>query len=417
MNLTIAGRRDNRAPLPPPAGVAKRPFVQLRANVAIAGSATVILYAMSLASGRVGVNDGLGWDGVGYARMVTDGVSAGSIDMQTRPLLVLATRLPYALGYDIISSFEMMNWVYGFTLYLFAALLMERYGTPAGVRAVLVWNVALCMATAKMYVFYPALIDLGALALITIALYLAATDRRLAAAFACIPAVASREFGAAAALYGMHRAIRQGHPWAAVAYAPSLVTLFVIRLAVVPGANSDPTPFSLQDAIANLALWGSPWFAAAFAYFSITVFGGISILLWLRPRWSLARFRAEPELATYLVVIVGLTAAGNLDIWRYLAFAFPAAIALIAPYCHGFTRDVTRHTLIAATAATVLTQRPFERLYEAIYFRDWFPLYHFSDPARSGDFFPVWAARLAVVVLLMWATARTLGGSWRRAAA
>jgi hypothetical protein len=347
--------------------------------------------------------------------MVTDGVSAGSIDMQTRPLLVLAARLPYALGYDIISSFEMLNWVYGFTLYLFTALLMQRYGTPVGVRAALIWNVALCMATAKMYVFYPALIDLGALALITIAMYLAATDRRLAAALACIPAVASREFGAAAALYGIHRAIRQGRPWAAIAYAPSLVALLVIRSAGVPGASADPAPLSLQDAIANLALWGSPWFAAAFAYFSVTVFGGLSILLWLRPRWSLARLRAEPELATYLLVIVGLTAAGNLDIWRYLAFGFPAAVALVAPYFQGFTRDLTRHTLIAATAATLVTQRPFERLYEALYFRDWFPLYHFSDPSRSTDLFLVWAARLAVVVLLMWATARTLGGGWRRA--
>ena len=56
-----------------------------------------------------------------------------------------------------------------FVLYLCTSLLLERYGAESRFRAIVVWNVALCMATAKMYAFYPVLIDFGALAIVTVA--------------------------------------------------------------------------------------------------------------------------------------------------------------------------------------------------------------------------------------------------------
>ena len=70
-------------------------------------------------------------------------------------------------------------------------------------------------------------------------------------------------------------------------------------------------------------------YAAAFAYFVFTVFGGMSVLLVLHPRWCGRRLREQPEQATFLVAIVGLAVVG-LDIWRYLMFALPVAVALIA---------------------------------------------------------------------------------------
>jgi hypothetical protein len=393
--------------------VASASLVRWGVHLGIAGIALLIFHAISLTSGRVGINDGAGWDGIGYARMVTEGMAAGPVNMQTRPLLVFVTRALYGFGFTVIESFAAMNYVYGFVLYLFTALLLERYGADTRVRAVVVWNVALCMATSKMYAFYPVLVDFGALALITAAFYLATTDRHWLAGIAAIAAASSREFGAAVAFYGIHRAIRQGQIRSALAYLPSLVAVVVIRLTVVSGPHPGPTPFSLGDAVANLALWGSPLFAAGFLYFAVTVFGGLSVLLWLRPRWTLSSIRHQPELASFLVVIVAVTAVGNWDIWRYLAFVYPAAVVLIARYCDGLAPDVTRRTLIAMTALTFITQRPFERLYEAIYFRDWFPLYNTSGPTLPTEFVLVWTARLTALVLMMFAVRHTLSRQWR----
>jgi hypothetical protein len=386
-------------------------------NLALALCALAIFHAVSLASGKIGINDGLGWDGVGYARMVTEGLSRGSADTQTRPFLPLLTRIPHALGLGIIESFTVMNYVYAFTLYLFAAMLLERYGADVPVRAVITGNLALSVATSKMYGFYPVLIDLGALAIITVAFYLAATDRRRLAGLACMFAVASREFGMAVPLYGIHRAIRQGRPWReALVYLPSLATIVGIRLAVSAGGTAERGPLALHDALANLALWGSPAFVAAFVYFTLVVFGGITVLLLLRPAWSVARFRAEPELLTFLAVIVGLTAVGNLDIWRYLMFALPVALVLIAPYCRGFDAELTRRTLIALTIVTIVTQRPFLRMYEGLYFLDWFPLYMLRDAGpMPADVVTVWAVRLASVMLLTCAVGMALRQQWRRA--
>ena len=388
-------------------------LVRWGTHLGIAGIALLIFHAISLTSGRVGINDGAGWDGVGYARMLTEGMEAGPVNMQTRPLLVFVTRAMYGFGFTVIESFAAMNYVYGFVLYLFTVLLLERYGADTRVRAVVVWNVALCMATSKMYAFYPVLVDFGALALITVAFYLATTDRHWLAGIAAIAAVASREFGVAVAFYGIPRAIRQGQLRSAVAYLPCLVALVVIRLAVVPGTHQEQTPFSLGDAIANLALWSSPIFAVGFVYFAVTVLGGLSVLLWLRPGWTLSLIRRRPELASFLVVIAAVTAVGNWDIWRYLVFAYPAAVVLIARFFDGLSPDVTRRTLIAMTALTFITQRPFERLYEAIYFRDWFPLYYMSDPTLPTEFVLVWTARLTALMLMMFAVRHTLSRHWR----
>jgi hypothetical protein len=139
-----------------------------------------------------------------------------------------------------------------------------------------------------------------------------------------------------------------------------------------------------------------------FVYFTATVFGGISALLVLRLRWCIGRLRAEPELATLLgLVAAGAVAAGG-DVWRYLSFAMPAALALAGTYLGGCDPDVRRRSLIAVTAATVITQRPFELMDRAKYFLDWFPLYYVLDLEEPVDtFVPVWTARLLVMALLL----------------
>lgn len=378
----------------------------MRERILIALCGVLTFAVVSAFSGKIVARDGLGNDGRSYARMVAERYDAGNQDTQTRPLLTLLTRIPYALGLGVIESFQAMNLVYAFTLYLFVQLLLERHGADLYLRAAVVVNLAMSIATSKMFGFYPVLIDLGALALVTAAFYLVATDRRWLGPLACVLAAASREFGALVAVYGAHRALRQGHWLKALSFLPALLTVVGIRWAVATlGEGGDP-PVSVAEALRNLRFWLSPAFVAVFAYFTVTVFGGVSALLLLRPAWVARQLRAEPELATYLAAVLAITAMGSRDIWRYLVFALPVAMVLVARLAPLGAAPV----IAAMTALTVVTQRPLQRMSDALYFRDWFPLY---ERYPLDVLVPIWTMRIGATVLLLSATGLMLRGRLR----
>ena len=358
-----------------------------------------------MTSGRIVAGDGLGWDGRGYARLMAEGLDHASEVTRTRPLLPLLTRVPHALGLDIIPSFQVMNALYAFTLYLFSVLILDAYGAHMRVKALVVVNLALCIATSTMFAYYPVQIDLGVLALVTAGVYFVMTDRHAFAGVVGMLAMASREFGIVVVLCGLHRTIRRGRLWPDSAwYLPGVaVGLWVRWFTYSEGV------LSAGDALANLTLWRHPAFLAAFVYFTVTVFGGISALLVLHPRWCAGRLREQPELASYQLVIAALTALGNLDVWRYLVFALPVALILFARYSE---RLHLGEGLIAAgvTVVTVITQRPFQRMDADLYFQDWFPLYGIiSDTPPPWEFLALWGMRLITLSLLLAALLRLLG--------
>jgi hypothetical protein len=361
-----------------------------------------------LTSGRIVAGGGLGWDGRGYARIMAEGLDEGSEMTRTRPFLPLLTRIPHAFGLDVIPSFQVMNAVYAFTFYLFCSLILDTYGASRPLRALVIGNLALCIATSRMFAFYPVQIDLGVLALVTAGFYFVVTDRHALAGAVALVAMASREFGLVVVLCGLHRTLRPPSPMArvgfgeaglwrgAVWYLPALgVGAFVRWWTYSAGILSS------SDALANLKFWLQPAFVTAFAYFTVTVFGGISALLVLRPRWCAARLRREPELASYLLVIAGLTAIGNLDVWRYLLFALPVGLVLIAQYFEGLSPSVARVTAAAMTFVTVITQRPFQRMDQDIYFQDWFPLYSIIPGPPARDLLTLWGMRLVALILIL----------------
>ena len=357
----------------------------------------LIFQIAAITSGRIIAGDGLGWDGRGYARLMAEGLDRASEVTRTRPLLPLLTRVPHALGLDVIPSFQLMNVLYAFTLYLFSVLILDAYGARMRVKALVVANLALCIATSKMFAYYPVQIDLGVLALVTAGIYFVMTDRHALAGVAGMLAMASREFGIVVVLCGLHRSFRRGRLWPDAAwYLPGVaVGLWVRWFTYSEGV------LSANDALANVALWRHPAFLGAFAYFTVTVFGGISALLVLHPRWCAGRLREQPELASYLLVIAGLTALGNLDVWRYLVFALPVVLILFAQYCERLYLPESL-TAAAVTFVTVITQRPFQRMDVDLYFQDWFPLYGIiSDTPPAWEFLALWGVRLLTLSLLL----------------
>ena len=367
------------------------------AHAALAAVGVLIFQTAVITSGRIIAGDGLGWDGRGYARLMADGLDHASEVTRTRPLLPLLTRVPHALGLDVIPSFQLMNVLYAFTLYLFSVLILDAYGARMRVKALVVANLALCIATSKMFAYYPVQIDLGVLALVTAGIYFVMTDRHALAGVAGMLAMASREFGIVVVLCGLHRSFRRGRLWPDAAwYLPGVaVGLWVRWFTYSEGV------LSANDALANVALWRHPAFLGAFAYFTVTVFGGISALLVLHPRWCAGRLREQPELASYLLVIAGLTALGNLDVWRYLVFALPVVLILFAQYCERLYLPESL-TAAAVTFVTVITQRPFQRMDVDLYFQDWFPLYGIiSDTPPAWEFLALWGVRLLTLSLLL----------------
>jgi hypothetical protein len=379
--------------------------MRFRLNLALAAAGALIFLTLYITSGRIVAGDGLGWDGRGYASLMTDGLDQGSVATRSRPLLPFLTRIPYSLGLDVIQSFQAMNAIYAFVLYLFVALILDHYGVQTRFKVVVIANLALCIATSKMFAYYPTVIDLGALALLTSAFYFTITDRHGVAGVICVLGVASREFAAAAVLCGLHRTLRQRRWPAALWYVPAVVVALVMR-ATATGEGAAQVA-RVADATMQYSLlvvfWRSPMlYGAAFAYFVLTVFGGVSVLLLLHPRWCGARLREQPEQATFLVAIVGLTVIG-LDMWRYLMFALPVAVALIAQFYRDRLCDTRLERPIAAAMlfATVITQRPFERMDPAIYFREWFPQYDVLNGVASPDLLVLWGMRLMALLLLM----------------
>ena len=372
----------------------------MRANVASAAFALLLFQLVGMASGRLDVHGGLGWDGEMYARMVTGRLSEGTANTAMRPLVILAVRIPYSLGIDVLRSFAIMNAIAAFCLYLVAAFVLERGGLDAVSRAVTVSNLALTISVSKMFGFYPALIDLGAMAIILIAFYLVLTDRFRLAAVACVFATASREFGIAASLFGIHRAIRLGRRREALLFLPSLLVPVLLRLpwlGTLPGGDAPLSPGRLAT---NLRMWAHPVFIVIFGYFALTVLGGITVLLVLRTRVVLARLRDEPELATFAAVVLAATAVGDADIPRYLVFILPVGLVLAAACLGELPMRPRLEVLVVMTLITLWTQRPLQAMTTDAYFMDWFPLYEIRE-GQTSAVVAVWGPRLLSLAALI----------------
>jgi hypothetical protein len=252
-----------------------------------------------------------------------------------------------------------------------------------------------------MLAFYPVLVDLGALALVTMAFYFAATDRVWLGAIGSILAAASREFGLAVPLFGLHRALRQRQWTAALLYLPALAVPALIRSRAFGSVPGDGSPLTLGRLAENLRLWQDLPFVVAFAYVLLTVFGGVSMLVWLRPARVFAAVRREPELLTCSGFVLAAAAVGDADVWRYVAYVLPVVLVAVASALEDLTPLAQSRVLAVVTLVTVVTQRPFQVMTMETYFSDWFPLYRLSrGSAIPAAIVATWGPRLAAVIIL-----------------
>ena len=164
------------------------------------------------------------------------------------------------------------------------ALILDHYGVHMRFKVVVIANLALCIVTSKMFAYYPVLIDLGAVALLTAAFSsrsLIATESQEPYVFWLWPRVSSLVQRCCSGCIG--RFDRGAGPRRCGICRPSL--------SRSPCEWPPPRRSRARliiDATMRYSLpvifWRSPiLYGSAFAYFVLTVFGGISILLWFAP--------------------------------------------------------------------------------------------------------------------------------------
>jgi hypothetical protein len=383
-----------------------------RGGVALHGAlmlaAMILLAALSTVTGRIQANNGQGYDGEDYADMTVRAWHEGTANTALRPLIILANRPALWLTGDVVKAFRVMNYVYVALLALGLSLLMDRYDAPPHVQAFVVIHVFSCWAFAKMFAYYPVLVDVGALAIITIAAWTVVRGGLAWAAAACVLAVLSREFGIAVVAFGVHHGLRTGRSWwrVALAYAPAAAVYFWWRSEVAARFARYDQLVTIPKLIDNLALWRDPTFAAFFLYFLLTVVGGVSMFVLARAGSTAAWLRREPEWATFAAAVLIPSVAGNADMWRYLAFLLPAFVVLFVVCAREFEHPRVQLILAALLLATgVITQRPMQLIDVPAYFRDWFPYYQLRGIAPSEaalPVWPVWGWRMLTAAALFW---------------
>ena len=380
----------------------------LRIPLLAALSVTIYFFVLN-STGRITVSEGRGWDGAAYVDMLRYGLVDHASNERLRPLVVAFDRPLYWLSDrsipGAIDAFASMNVLYLAWLSAAVLLLASAYRASLAAQLFLAINLPLCVATAKFFAYYPTLVDLGAYAVIMTAMYAVAVARKpvLSGVLAVLAAV-SREFGLMVAIFGIHRETRlTRQPLRALAiYAPAVIASFGLRYFVsrLPGFGV-LKPSDFRD---NLQFWSDQTFIAFFFYFCLTVFGGISILIAARPAQCVRFLRREPEWLTYVAPIVGMAAVGSYDQWRYLAYALPFVVVLLAACDAEWTMANRVWSFLIATVATLVTQRPFEQIAESTYFSHWFPYYVIPSAAPDDleRLWLYWGRLMMVAAISLW---------------
>jgi hypothetical protein len=372
--------------------------------------AAVLLTLLTDVSGQISVNDGFGYDGQDYVRIFERGFNAILPSALLRPVVVLINEQANAnYFHDPIATFRAMNILYAFALAVILAGLCRRYGASPAATAVFIVNVFLCISIAKMFAFYPVLVDLGAYAFMAASVWAIVTGRRWPIVVTTVLAVLSREFAAVNVLFGIARDLRtrRSLPVIAATYAPAVVAFFWVRsfaASVVQGREVKDPVLSMGPLVtallSNFEWWSDPSYVAFWSYFAATLFGGLSLFLLTTLRQWWTRLREEPEWLAFIVPLVAVTVVGYTDMWRYSAFLVPAmpvfwawSVARLKP-----GRELLLFAVV--TAATVATQRPWQHMDLHSYFRDWFPYYVVERRVPFHvELWPVWGYYFMVAIV------------------
>jgi len=345
------------------------------ANVLLVVIAGLIYVALRFYSGTTSLNEGLGTEGPIYAAMVTThDVQGGTVSNRLWPAFPLATAVVYAMTGRIASSFQVVDFV-GLLLFVVAScLILDAQSAPSSIKVCAVMTLSLLGLPTTTAAFSPAQPYLLGVSLATLGVaaceiggwpFIAATQ---------IAATLASPVGIIAPLYGICRSWRLNRRGAGelLAFAPGLVVWLLIQVWARGG------PFGLQDLLrfsrvrSDAVLWTEFAFMLFGAYFLLTALGGLTILLWSRPRWIREVLRERPELWALLGPVLVFVFTAGLEVPPMISFLIPFWLIVIGTWARTQRSSLLVPSVLAGVL-TVLTQHPWVRMDDVNYFVDWFP--------------------------------------------
>lgn len=344
-------------------------------NALIVLVAVVIHVALGAWSGTTSVNDGLGAEGPIYAAMVTDhDAQRGTAVQRLSPAFPLAAAGPYAVTGNVASSFTIVNTVAFILLLLATCLILDAHEVPVLVKLCAALTVTVLGIPTVATAFNPGQPDLLALALVLLAVASCEAGLNWLVAITHVAATLATPLGVIAPLYGIWRRwrLQQRTPLALAAFLPALMTAFLVQVWARGGPRGVLELTHYSRVSADVSLWSEFEFIMAALYFVLTSLGGLTVLLWSRPRWIVEAIREKPELLALILPVVLLIITGGLDLPRMVPFLIPSWLILAGLWCRQQKAPLLV-PIVLATVLTLLTQHPWSMVTNDSYLIDWFP--------------------------------------------
>lgn len=345
------------------------------ANVLLVVIAGLVYVALRFYSGTTSLNEGLGTEGPIYAAMVTThDVQGGTVANRLWPAFPLATAVVYAMTGNLASSFLVVDFVGLLLLVVASCLILDAQSAPSSIKVCAVVTLSLLGLPTATTAYSPAQPYLLGIALATLGVAACEIGGWLFIAATQIAATLASPVGIIAPLYGICRSWRLTRRGARelLVFAPGLVVWLLIQIWARGG------PFGLQDLLrfsrvrSDAILWSEFAFMLFGAYALLTALGGLTILLWSRPRWIREILRERPEVWALLAPVLVFVFTAGLEVPPMISFLIPFWLIVIGTWARAQRSSLLVPSILAALL-TVVTQHPWVRMDDVSYFVDWFP--------------------------------------------
>ena len=355
-------------------------------NVLLVMAVALLYVALGAYSGRTPVNGGLGPEGPIYAAMITaHDVGGGTVGNRVWPAFPLAAALAYAVTGSVETSFAIVGFVAVLVLAYAACRILDAAGTPPAVKVCAVLTLGVLGLPTAITAFTPAQPYLLGVAMTTLAVAVIESPstrvarsgqggRWLLMAATQVGATLASPVGIMAPLYGLARnwQARERRGVLVAAMLPGLLIWLLVQVWARGGPAGLLDLLRFSRVRADAVLWTEFAFILFGAYFLLTTLGGLTVLLWSRPRWIQDTLRDRPALWALLVPPLVFIGTAGLEVPPMTAFLIPFWLIVIASWARLQTAPLLVPSLLAGVM-TILTQHPWRKVTDVSYFADWFP--------------------------------------------
>jgi hypothetical protein len=355
-------------------------------NVLLVMAVALIYVALGAYSGRTSVNGGLGTEGPIYAAMITaHDVQGGTVGNRVWPAFPLAAALAYAVTGSVETSFVIVGFVAVLVLAYAACRILDAAGAPPAIKVCAVLTLGVLGPPTAITAFAPAQPYLLGVAMTTLAVAAIESPstrvarsgqagRWLSMAATQVGATLASPVGIMAPLYGLARnwQAKERRGVLVAAMLPGLLIWLLVQVWARGGPAGFLDLLRFSRVRSDAVLWTEFAFILFGAYFLLTTLGGLTVLLWSRPRWIQDALRDRPALWALLVPPLVFIGTAGLEVPPMTAFLIPFWLIVIAGWARLQTAPLLVPSLLAGVM-TILTQHPWRKVTDASYFADWFP--------------------------------------------